>query len=163
MAASESGSAGDLPGRINELAQPIAVSKSIDLVDVEVKGQGNRRIVRLVADAEGGLDVDRIASLSREVADLLEEHDTMEGAYTLEVTSPGADRPLRTERDFSRNVGRDVRIVRSEAAAEDAETAGEVTGELVAVADGAVTVEVDGTPTVVAISDIDHGKVVLPW
>ena len=90
----------DLPGRLMALAEPVAAEQGIDLVDVEVKGPRNRRVVRLVADAEGGLDIDRIAELSRAVGDAID--DVVPGTYTLEVTSPGTDRPLRRLRDFQR-------------------------------------------------------------
>ncbi len=160
------GSTGDdLPGRLVALAEPVAAEQGIDLVDVEVKGPRNRRVVRLVADAEGGLDIDRIALLSRAVGDAID--DVVPGTYTLEVTSPGTDRPLRRLRDFERNVGRDVRIQRTQAAAADAP--GEVTGRVVAVDrgsdpdEGAITLEVKGDPVVVPIGDVDHGKVQLPW
>ena len=152
-------SADDLPGRLAALAEPVAAEQGIDLVDVEVKGPRNRRVVRLIADAEGGLDIDHIAELSRAVGDAID--DVVPGAYTLEVTSPGTDRPLRRLRDFARNVGRDVRIQRTQAAAADAP--GEVTGTVVDASDGAVTLEVEGDQVVVPIDDVDHGKVQLPW
>jgi ribosome maturation factor RimP len=149
----------DLPGRLVALAEPVAADLGVDLVDVEVKGPRNRRVVRLVADAEGGLDIDRIAELSRAVGDAID--DVVPGSYTLEVTSPGTDRPLRRLRDFERNVGRDVRIQRTQQAAADAP--GEVTGTVVAATDGTVTLDVDGEQVAVPIDDVDHGKVQLPW
>lgn len=149
----------DLPGRLVALAEPVAAEQGIDLVDVEVKGPRNRRVVRLVADAEGGLDIDRIAELSRAVGDAID--DVVPGAYTLEVTSPGTDRPLRRARDFARNVGRDVRVQRTQAAAADAP--GEVTGTVVAATDDVVRLDVKGEEVAIPIADIDHGKVQLPW
>jgi ribosome maturation factor RimP len=163
MANGTSGADGDLPTRIAELATPLADAEGIELVDVEVKGQRNRRVVRLVADAEGGLDVDRIAALSRAVGDLIDEHDVVPGSYTLEVTSPGADRPLRTARDFRRNIGRDVRVTRTEAAAQTPERKGELTGTLVGADDEAITIEVQGSEHRIELTEIDYGKVVLPW
>lgn len=149
----------DLPGRLVALAEPVAQQQGVDLVDVEVKGPRNRRVVRLVADADGGLDIDRIAELSRAVGDAID--DVVPGAYTLEVTSPGTDRPLRRLRDFERNLGREVRVQRTQQAAADAP--GEVTGTVVAVTDGVVRLDVHGDEVGVPIDDIDHGKVQLPW
>ncbi|MBW3621062.1 MAG: ribosome maturation factor RimP [Actinobacteria bacterium] len=163
MTATSSGSTGDLPGRVAALVGPVAEAQAVELVDVEVKGQGNRRLVRLVADADGGLDVDRIASLSRAVGDVLDTEDVIPGGYTLEVTSPGADRPMRSARDFRRNVGREIRVVRTEEAASVPDVKGEVRGTLVAADDEAVRLEVDGETESVALAEIDHGKVVLPW
>lgn len=149
----------DLPGRLVELAEPVAADQGIDLVDVEVKGPRNRRVVRLVADADGGLDIDRIAKLSRAVGDAID--DVVPGTYTLEVTSPGTDRPLRRLRDFERNVGREVRIQRTQAASQDAP--GEVTGTVTSATDGVVVLDVKGDEVAVPIEDVDHGKVQLPW
>lgn len=154
------GTAGDdLPGRLAALAEPVAAAQGVDLIDVEVKGPRNRRIVRLVADADGGLDIDRIATLSREVADVID--DLVPGTYTLEVTSPGTDRPLRRLRDFERNIGREVRVQRTQDAAVDAP--GEVTGVVVAAEADQVHLDVGGDEVVVDIADVDHAKVVLPW
>lgn len=149
----------DLPGRIAVLAEPLATAVGIDLVDVEVKGQRGRRVVRLVADADGGLDIDRIAQLSRAVGDVID--DVVPGAYTLEVTSPGTDRPLRRPRDFTRHVGREVRVQRTADAAAD--QPGEVVGVVVEVTDTAVVLEAGDDRVAIDHADIDHGKVVLPW
>ncbi|MFA9431274.1 ribosome maturation factor RimP [Egicoccus sp. AB-alg2] len=145
-----------LPEAIRALASPLAEELDVELVDVEVKGQGTRRLVRLVADADGGLDVDVIATLSRRVGTALDERDLIPSSYTLEVTSPGVDRPLRRPRDFARNVGREVRVVRTEGL-------GELTGTVVVADESSVTLDVDGDEVVVALADVDHGKVVLPW
>jgi ribosome maturation factor RimP len=163
MAQEQRDQAGEIPGRIAELAGPLADAEGVELVDIEVKGQRNSRMVRLVADAEDGLGVDRIAALSRSVGEALEENDVIAGAYTLEVTSPGADRPLRSPRDFRRNVGREVRVVRTAQAAKAPDVKGELTGTVVAADDEVVTVETDGSPQRIALADIDYGKVVLPW
>lgn len=158
MSAAQAHQAGDdLPGRIAALAGPLAEVEQVELLDVEVKGQRGNRIVRLTADADGGLDIDRIAALSRSVGDAID--DLIEGAYTLEVTSPGADRPLRTARDFARNVGRDVRVQRTAGS----DGPGEVVGKLVDASDESITLNVKGRSTTVALEEIDHGKVVLPW
>ena len=152
----------DLAGRITALAAPEAEGLDVELVEVEVRGASGSRVVRLVADAEGGLDVDRIAALSRQVGDLLDAQDVIDGRYTLEVTSPGVDRPLRSPRDFQRNLGRDVRIVRSREAIDRGEK-GEVVGRLAQASEDQLQLAVDGDELVVPLADVDHAKVVLPW
>jgi ribosome maturation factor RimP len=150
---------GQLPAAVQDLVAPLAVELGAELLDVEVKGQRERRLVRLVADAEGGLDIDVIATLSRRAGDALDEVDLIPGSYTLEVTSPGADRPLRRARDFARNTGRDVRVLRRE----DADGAREVTGTVVDVTDETVTLQQDDGEVTVPLDEVDHGKVILPW
>lgn len=144
---------------VRDLAEPLTDAEGAELVEVEVKGQRNRRLVRLVADADGGLDVDRIARISRAVGDALDQDDVVPGTYTLEVTSPGVDRPLRTGRDFARNLGRDVRIVRREGL----DGARELTGTLTGVDEAGLTLNVKGQSRTVPLDEVAHGKVVLPW
>jgi ribosome maturation factor RimP len=151
-----------LPARVRDLAVPLAEQLEVDLVDVEIVGQPGRRVVKLVADSldpTEGLDVDRIAKLSRQVGAALDEVDLVPGAYTLEVTSPGATRPLRRPRDFARNLGREVVVTRLEEHGEPREVRGEVAG----VDDDAVTIRAGDEEVAVRFDAIDHGKVVLPW
>jgi ribosome maturation factor RimP len=148
-----SGRREDIPAQLVAAVRPIAEDQGLDLVDVEVTGPPNRRVVRLVADADGGLDVDRIAALSRAVGDVVD--DLVPTSYTLEVTSPGTDRPLTTARDFQRNHGRDVRVQR--------DGVDDVTGQVVDVAADAVHLDVDGDVVVVTLADITDARVVLPW
>ena len=151
---------GDLPARIRALAAPVVADHDVDLVDVEVRGQKGSRVVRLIADAADGLDIDRIAAISRALGDGLDE--LVPGRYTLEVTSPGVERPLRRPWQFTRNLGRDVRVVRTRDAIDRGDK-GEVTGKLVAADDDGLTLEVDGDELAIPMADVDHGKVVLPW
>jgi ribosome maturation factor RimP len=150
---------GQLPAVIHDVVAPLAAGLDAELLDVEVKGQPGRRVVRLVTDADGGLDIDVIAELSRRAGDALDEADVVAGSYTLEVSSPGVDRPLRRPRDFARNVGRDVRVVRTD----EAEGPREVTGTLVGATDEALTLRVAGDEVTVPLGDVEHGKLVLPW
>jgi ribosome maturation factor RimP len=164
MASRPNREAGPLSDAVRSLAAPVAAALEAELLDVQVTGQSGRRVVRITADAAdldaaAALDVDTIARLSRRIGDALEEDDLISGAYTLEVTSPGADRPLRTTRDFVRNLGREVRLQRKDEL-EDPE--GPV-GTLTRADDEAVVLDVAGTEVTVPRSEIDHGRVVLPW
>ena len=149
---------------IAALAEPLATPLGVEVVAVDVRGQKGRRLVRVTADAidleaASGPDIDTIATLSRKLGKALDEHDPIAGGYTLEVTSPGADRPLRRPRDFARNVGREVRLVPNE----DGPTIAAHTGVVVDVTETELTLEIDGAEVVVPLTDVDHGTVVLPW
>ncbi|MGC5616195.1 ribosome maturation factor RimP [Georgenia sp. Z1491] len=77
--------------------------------DVEVAGSGTRKVVRLTVDlpdGPGGVTSDQIGDVSRAVSTALDEHDAVDGTYTLEVSTPGTDRPLTEPRHFRRAVGR---------------------------------------------------------
>ena len=154
----------ELAERISALAEPVVAGADVELVDVEVKGARGSQVVRIVADADDGLDLDLIAELSRDIGALLDDEDVVESKYTLEVSSPGVDRPLRGARQFRRNVGRDVRLVRTREAMDRGEK-GEVTGTLTAVGDEGLTLDRGGRDgeLQVPLADVDHGKVVLPW
>lgn len=153
-----------LPAQVRALVEPLAAALEVEVLDVQVKGSRGRRLVRVTADAAdleaaAGLDIDTIATLSRQLGDALDADDLVQGAYTLEVTSPGADQPLTRARDFARNRGREVRITRHR---DDKDTP-PVTGTVVAVTDDTVTLATADGERDVPLGDVDHAKVVLPW
>jgi ribosome maturation factor RimP len=152
----------ELAGAVRDLAAPLAAEHDVEVLDVSVRAGQGRKLVKLTADTVAdepgaGLDIDTIAVLSRELGSALDEDDTIPGAYDLEITSPGADRPLTRRREFARNVGRDVRLVLR---GDDAE---ERRGRLVAATDTTLTLEHRGAREDVPLEDVDHGTVVLPW
>ena len=130
---------------------PVVSAAGAELEDVSVKAAGKRWLVRVVIDSADGadrLDLDAVADVSRAVDEALESVDekTLPGAYTLEVTTPGVDRPLTLERHWRRAVGRLVAVQR------DGEP--DVTGRVRAMADGEVTLEVKGGDVVVPLAGV---------
>jgi ribosome maturation factor RimP len=106
----EEGGVNDLEERVRSLAEPVLSKHGAELVDVQVR-RGRTQLVRIVADQPGGISLDVCARVSEELSRLLDVDDPIQGRYTLEVTSPGLDRPLRTETDFRKNAGRNVKVV----------------------------------------------------
>lgn len=145
-----------LEGAVRELAEPLVHDADAELVDVEVKGHTGSRVVKVIVDRPGGVDVELCAHLSRDIGAELDEADPVPGRYILQVTSPGADRPMRTERDFARNLGRPASIVRASGGAP-------LEGVIVGAEAGTVTVEVDGESVSLELEEIDHGRIRLPW
>ena len=98
--------------RIWELVAPLTQTEGIEIVDIELRHDGSRngRVLRLYLDKEGGPTMDDLSRASREVSDLLDTHDVVDGAYTLEVSSPGINRPLKRPEHFARFVGKTVRV-----------------------------------------------------
>ena len=152
----------EIATRVRALATPVVDDRGVELVEVEVRGAHGSRVVRIVGDSDDGLDLELIADLSREIGDRLDEDDFIGAKYTLEVSSPGVDRPLRTPANFRRNVGREMRVVRNRDAIDRGEK-GELTGTLDAVDDHGLTLTVGSDTVTVPHDDVDHGKVVLPW
>ncbi|MGM0443183.1 MAG: ribosome maturation factor RimP [Fibrobacterota bacterium] len=81
-----------------------------EVVEIKYFSAGGRRTLRILADGETGITLDSCAAISRTVSEYLDEQDFGTTAYTLEVSSPGVDRPLTSEKDFRRVIGKEVRI-----------------------------------------------------
>ncbi|MGW6061610.1 ribosome maturation factor RimP [Streptomyces sp. NPDC055189] len=97
--------------RLRELLEPLVSSKELDLEEIEVASVGRKRVLRVVIDSDDGVDLDQIAEISRELSEKLDESDAMgDEEYTLEVGSPGAERPLTEHRHYLRAVGRLVKF-----------------------------------------------------
>jgi ribosome maturation factor RimP len=96
--------------RLRELLAPLVTEHGLELEELEASAVGRKRILRIVVDSDQGVDLDECAAVSRAVSERLDETNAMgDGAYDLEVTSPGAERPLREQRHFERERGRLMR------------------------------------------------------
>lgn len=94
------------------LIEPLVIGEGFDLEDVAVSQAGRRSLVRVIVDSDNGVSLDDIAALSRTISAALDDNDGVLGQapYTLEVTSPGVDRPLVEPRHWRRSVGRLVKV-----------------------------------------------------
>jgi ribosome maturation factor RimP len=93
--------------RLRGLLEPLVLAKDLDLEAIEVTPVGRKRVLRIIVDSDESVLLDTCAELSREISDTLDETDAMgQGEYTLEVSSPGADRPLTRRRHYQRATGR---------------------------------------------------------
>lgn len=100
--------------KIRSLAAEVAGDYSFELFDVTIFGRGRRSLVRVSIDKEGGVTLDDCETFSRKLEALMDIEDPIAGPYTLEVSSPGLDRPLKGINDFRKNIGRLIRIVTME-------------------------------------------------
>jgi ribosome maturation factor RimP len=98
--------------RVWQLAAPLAEGEGMEIVDIDFRHEGSRggRVLRLYLDKEGGPNMDDLSRVSRELSELLDAQDTIDGAYTLEVSSPGINRPLKKPAHFARFVGKRIRV-----------------------------------------------------
>jgi ribosome maturation factor RimP len=83
-------------------------AEDVELDDLDLRGRGRGRILRVVVDAPGGIGVDRVADISRGLSRLLDEKDPIDGPFTMEVSSPGLERDLKRPAHFRKSVGREV-------------------------------------------------------
>ena len=133
------------------LSQPLGDS-GVDLEDVEVSDAGRRKLVRVLVDKDGGVTLDEIAEATTVVSDVLDSNEVLDDhPYTLEVTSPGVDRPLTHPRHWRRNLDRLVRVQPREGA--------EFTGRIVEAGEGGATVDVEGTHRQVTYADVAKARV----
>jgi ribosome maturation factor RimP len=101
-----------LSEKITELVQPTIEKAGFFLEDVHVVSPGKHRIVTCVVDGKTPLNLDQVTSVSRDISELLDAADFMDdSAFTLEVTSPGVDRPLTLARHWHKNLNRLVKVV----------------------------------------------------
>ena len=96
--------------RIREIADRVAASSGLEVVEVELRGGGKARMLRIVIDKPAGVTHEDCANLSREVGTILDVEDAISGAYTLEVSSPGLDRKLIRPADYERFTGSRVKL-----------------------------------------------------
>ncbi|MCL3995807.1 ribosome maturation factor RimP [Streptomyces lavenduligriseus] len=123
--------------RLRELLEPLVTSHGLDLEEIAVDSVGRKRVLRVVVDSDTGADLDRIADVSRALSAQLDETNAMgEGAYDLEVGTPGAERLLTEHRHFVRAVDRLVKFQLTEG--------GELVARILDVDDGGIDVEVPG-------------------
>lgn len=145
--------------KVQALAAPVCAADEIELVDVELAGG----ILRLTVDRDGGLDVDALAGITRRISVLLDDEDPVPGRYTLEVSTPGLERKLRTPAHFRRVIGDQV-LVRTVAGTEGERR---IRGTLVAADDDGITVRVgegdDAPLRTVAHHEIERARTVFEW
>ena len=137
-------STASLPDRLTAVIEPAVAHLGLELEAVELAKAGRRRLLRVVVDTDPGPDdtprgvsLDRLAEANRAVSRALDATELMaDGPYTLEVTSPGVDRPLTAPRHWRRNRGRLVKVV--------AHDGSRRTGRVLAAGEESVTLDIDG-------------------
>ena len=124
------------------LAEPVIAEQGCTLWDVEYVKEAGTWYLRVLIDKEGGVDILDCEAISRKLSDLLDEADPIEGSYTLEVYSAGADRVLKKPEHFQRFCGEEVevRLYRPKDGKKD------FVGRLTGWADGDITLELNGMP-----------------
>ncbi len=100
----------DTVAQVNKLILPVLQAQEVELVDTEFLKAGKRYTLRLFLDKPGGITLADCAALSRLLGEIIDVHDVIDHAYTLEVSSPGLTRPLKKVEDFKRFAGRLARI-----------------------------------------------------
>ncbi|NUO96524.1 MAG: ribosome maturation factor RimP [Nonomuraea sp.] len=135
-----------------KLLEPVVSAEGLDLEDVTVTQAGKRRLLRVIVDRDGGVSLDDIADVSQAVSTALDDDDVMgQSAYTLEVSSPGVDRPLTEPRHWRRAAKRLVKAEMRDGAV--------VEGRILAADESGVDLDVAGSARRLDYEDLTRGRV----
>jgi ribosome maturation factor RimP len=139
-------------GRIAEVIRPVVAAAGLDLESVRVTAAGRRRLLRVVVDSDQGVSLDAAAAVSRSLSAALDSVAVMgDFPYTLEVSSPGVDRPLTDPRHWRRAAGRLVQVTAADS--------GAVRGRIVSADSDGVTLDIDGNRRRIGYADLGAGAV----
>ncbi|MEJ2313862.1 MAG: ribosome maturation factor RimP [Nitrospirota bacterium] len=141
---------GRIEDKIGELAREVADGMGVELVDAELRGAGRRTLLRVTIDREGGVTVGDCERFSKDLGAMLDVEDLLKESYTLEVSSPGLDRPLKGPGDFRRHRGKLVNI----SLREKVEGRGAWTGRVEDALEDRVRLSVDGKSIEIAYGNI---------
>lgn len=151
---------GGIENTVAELLTPFLQTEGYELVDVETSGGNRNQTLRLLIHKDGGLTLSDCKTVDNVVRPILEVHQLLTGYRQLEIASPGLDRPLKTEADFKRNIGRNVQIQTTSNSGKSDEVEGKITDVL----DTHILLEQSSGKTVqIEISQICKGYIQLVW
>ena len=140
--------------QIEELARRVIESEGLELVDLEFKTGRSRSLLRLTIDKTGGVTLADCENVSHQVGTLLDVKDLIKQAYVLEVSSPGIDRPFKTDRDYEKSLGRTIKVFLPEE---------QIIGRLLEVTEQDIAVEENGRARRIPRNEIRraHQEIVL--
>ena len=146
-----------LEARITEMAEEVASSMGMEVVLIEIRGSGKNSTVRTFIDRPGGITLDDCERFSRRFSVLLDVEDSIPFSYTLEVSSPGINRPLVKESDFKRFCGKDIRV-RTRTPVDGQKN---FKGAIAHVTDGRIEIQIAPERTVsIALKDIEKANLI---
>jgi ribosome maturation factor RimP len=146
--------------RVHALVAPIAADLQLDVYDIERRGATVRITLDTPPGSDGGINLDSLSLATRLISRELDHEDPIAGHYTLEVTSPGLERQLRTPAHFQREVGKTITIRLRDPQADPRR----VQGALIAADERSATLLLDdGTERIVSIDDVDKARTVFEW
>ena len=144
---------------VRAAAEPVLSSLGLELVDIEIVGSGRARTLRLTIDRDGGIDLDTLAKANGPVSDALDAVDALSGPYTLELSSPGVERPLRRPAEFRRFIGTTISVKSHDPVA----GARRHRGLLTEADDDGIALEVDGDQRRFSYDAVASARTVFEW
>lgn len=146
---------------VRDLAEAVTRRRALTLWDVQVSGQPGRSIVRVyVTSDNGGIDLETVADVSEEISRGLDLRDPIPGSYTLEVSSPGLERNLRTIEHFERSIGDAVTVKTKEPLVANSHR---IDGVIAKVEGETIQLKVDDADVTVPFAQIKTARTVFDW
>lgn len=145
-----------VPEKLQGLIEPTVESLGYQLVGIEYLNQGKHSLLRVYIDSEAGITADDCSRVSHQISGLLDVEDVVKGHYNLEISSPGLDRPIFTIDQFKRFIGHIVKIQ----LVMPLDGRRKLCGQLQAVKNNMVVIDVDGTEFVLPVNDITKANIV---
>ena len=142
--------------RVRELIVPLVEAADLEVYDLDLNGG----VLQVLVDREGGADIDAIARLARSISHALDEHDPIDGHYTLEVSTPGLERPLRTPDHFARATGMTIKVKTKPGTEGDRRVEGAITA---ADADEVTVLSADGGTRTLRYDEIERARTTFEW
>lgn len=144
---------------IQALLEPILSDCAMELVELSCRPAGGQLLIRILVDRVGGVTIAQCAQVNRQLGQALDASNVIEGSYTIEVSSPGLDRPLVSKRDFERAIGEDLQVTvkTTDGRFKDMQ------GMLLAVQPEAVVVKTTSGNVTVPMAQIQAAKKALRW
>ena len=144
---------------VEALVRPVVESDGLELVEVSLSKEANRRVLRVTVDREGGVDLDAISTTAERISRRLDLEGYAPGPYSLEVSSPGVERPLREPVHFQRRVGDKVKVK----TVETLQGSRTHVGALVSADAEAIVIATDGGELRVPYAGIASARTVFEW
>ena len=144
---------------VQALVEPILADREMELVELTIRPQGGQQLIRVLVDKIGGVTIQQCAQVNLRIGEALESANLIEGSYTIEVSSPGLDRPLVNKRDFERALGEDLVVT----AATPEGRSRELQGMLLAVQHEAVVLKTVSGNITIGFPEIRTAKKALRW
>ena len=148
-----------LVAQLQALVEPILAESEMELVELTCRPQGRQQVVRLLVDKVGGVTIRQCARVNQRIGQALDAANLIGESYTIEVSSPGLDRPLASKRDFERAIGEDVVVAVSVGEGRTKE----VQGMLLAVQHEAVVLKTPAGNVTASFAEIRAAKKALRW
>jgi ribosome maturation factor RimP len=150
---------GEIVDRVRAMAEPILLDEGMELIDVEYRRESKGWVLRLTLDKEGGVTLDDCTRISQEVGRSLDVEDFVQAPYTLEVSSPGLTRPLKTEKDFMKYRQRLIKVK----TVDPMENRRQFKGRLLGVSENRIEMQVDGGIFQIPLSNVAKANLEVDW